>query len=120
MDALASTLAVDVELPSPLFGRMVFRGREDVVALLTAVYGMLSKPRWEPPIGGGSTRVAISEARIVGLRISDAMGFELDQDGLILRVRPHLRPLLATSLFALTVGPRVARRPGIVLRALRG
>jgi hypothetical protein len=38
---------------------------------------------------------------------------------LIVRVRPHLRPLPATIVFFLMVGPRIAPRPGILLRALR-
>ncbi|HXR28226.1 MAG TPA: nuclear transport factor 2 family protein [Solirubrobacteraceae bacterium] len=120
MDGLASTLAADVQLPSPLFGRMTFKGRADVHALLTIVYGILRDVRWEEPIGEGRARVAVTHASIAGLRIGDAMVFELDQDGLIRSIRPHLRPLLATSVFALMVGPRAARRPGLVLRALRG
>ena len=53
------------------------------------------------------------------MRIDDAMVFELDEQGKIRRVRPHLRPLAATVVFALVVGPRVATRPAMVLRALR-
>jgi hypothetical protein len=44
---------------------------------------------------------------------------QLDGDGLIREIRPHLRPWLALTLFALTLGPRVARRPGVLVRALR-
>jgi SnoaL-like domain len=119
MAGLASTLAPGVELPSPLIGRAVFKGRDDVLALLASVYGMLREVRWEQPIGDASRQVAIAEARVAGLRIGDAMGFELDGDGLISRVRPHLRPLLASTVFFLMIGPRVARRPAILLRALR-
>jgi hypothetical protein len=120
MDALSSTLAADVELPSPLFGRMVFKGRDDVTAVLSAVYGLLEGVRWDEPIGDGAHRVVVSHAKVGPLRIGDAMLFELDEQGLIRRIRPHLRPWLATSLFALLVGPKVARRPGIVWRALTG
>src|SRR5205823_8640568 len=41
IDALMDTLAPDAELISPLSGRMVFRGHDDIRALLTAVYGSL-------------------------------------------------------------------------------
>jgi hypothetical protein len=41
MTELAATLAPDVELASPVSGRMVFRGRDDVAFLLSRVYGML-------------------------------------------------------------------------------
>jgi hypothetical protein len=119
MTALAATLAPDVELPSPLFRSMTFKGRDDVVALLGAVYATLSKTSWEPAVGEGRVWFAIAEARVGGVRISDAMGFELDEQGLIRRIRPHLRSLLAILIFAVLVPPRLASRPGIVLRALR-
>jgi hypothetical protein len=119
MEALAATFADDVELPSPLSGHLVFRGREDVRFLLGCVYDTISDVRWQQPIGGGSTRLAVAEARVGGLRVDDAMLFELDDSGLIGRIKPHLRPWLATTVFALLVGPKVARRPGVMLRALR-
>lgn len=117
--ALAATLAPDVELPSPVIGRARFRGREDVTALLAAVYGMLHDIRWDPPIGDGAQRLAIAEARVGPMRIDDAMVFELDADARIARIRPHLRPLLAMILFFLMMGPRIVRTPGVLVRALR-
>jgi hypothetical protein len=50
--------------------------------------------------------------------MTDAMVFELGPDGPIRRISPHLRPWLALTLFALILGPRVARRPGMICRAL--
>lgn len=41
IDALMETLTDDVELISPLAARGVFRGREDMRRLLTAIYGSL-------------------------------------------------------------------------------
>jgi SnoaL-like domain len=119
MEALAATLASDVELPSPLFATFKFRGREDVKAVLSAVYGLLGEVTWEEPFGSGPMRVAIAHAKFVGLGIDDAMLFELDAEDRIRRIRPHLRPLFATIVFALLLGPRVAVRPSVVLRALR-
>jgi hypothetical protein len=48
------------------------------------------------------------------------MVLELDDAGLIVRIRPHLRPWLAITLFALLLGPKIARHPGVLRRALRG
>ena len=45
---------------------------------------------------------------------------ELNDAGLIVRIRPHLRPWLAITLFALVLGPKIARHPGVLRRALRG
>ncbi|WP_210085593.1 nuclear transport factor 2 family protein [Mycobacterium sp. OAE908] len=119
IDQMVSALAPDVELASPLFGCMVFRGRDDLRVLLGAVYGGLSNLVWREVIGEGTTRVAVSDARIAGVTITDAMVLELDDAGLIVRIRPHLKPWLAITLFALLLGPKIARHPGVLRRALR-
>jgi hypothetical protein len=46
IDSLITLLEPDAELISPLSGRMVFRGVNDLRVLLTAVYGSLSGWRW--------------------------------------------------------------------------
>jgi hypothetical protein len=115
-----ATLAPDVEVVSPISGRMVFRGRDDVRFLLSAVYGTLRGLRWTKTVGNGESYVAVGEARILGVGMTDAMVFEVGADGQIRRIGPHLRPWLALTLFALVLGPKVARRPGVVWRALRG
>jgi SnoaL-like domain len=119
VERMVGALAADAELVSPLSGRMVFRGRDDLRVLLDAVYGRLSNLIWREVIGDGSTRVAVSDARIAGVTITDAMVLELDDAGLIVRIRPHLRPWLAITLFALLLGPKIARHPGVLRRALR-
>ena len=119
VDRIVSTLAPDAELLSPLSGRMVFRGRDDLRVLLGAVYGGLSGLTWREIIGAGTTRVAVSDGRIAGVTITDAMVLELDDVGLIVRIRPHLRPWLAITLFALSLGPKIALHPGVLRRALR-
>ena len=119
VDGIVSTLAPNAELRSPLFARMVFRGRDDLRVLLGAVYGGLSNLVWREVIGEGTTRVAVSDARIAGVTITDAMVLELDGAGLIVGLRPHLRPWLAITLFALLLGPKMARHPGVLSRALR-
>jgi hypothetical protein len=119
LDALMETIAPDAELVSPLSGRMVFRGRDDLRVLLGAVYSTLRDLRWGEEIGDRQARVVIGDCRVGPLRMSDAMAFELAEDGRICRIRPHLRPWLATTLFALLLGPQIARNPGLVRRALQ-
>ncbi len=114
------TLAPDVEVVSPISGRMVFRGHDDVRILFAAVYGTLRGLRWTREIGEGEHRVVVGETRIGPVRMTDAMVFELAPDGQIRKVSPHLRPWLALTLFAAVLGPKVARRPGVVWRALKG
>ena len=120
IDALVATLAPDVELVSPLSGRLVFRGRDDMRVLLRAVYGTVRELRWGDELGGGSTSFLRGTMRVGPFKLDDAMLFETGPDGLIRRIRPHLRPWLATTFFALLLGPKVARHPGVLLRAVRG
>jgi hypothetical protein len=120
VDGFMAALSPDVEVVSPISGRMVFRGHDDVRILLGAVYGTLSGLRWTRRVGDGESQVAVGEARIGGIGMTDAMVFDLAPDGRIRRIGPHLRPWLALTLFALVLGPKVARHPGIVRRALAG
>ncbi len=119
VDGMLATLAPDGTLVSPLSGHMTFRGRDDLRVLLGAVYGSMQGLRWSTPVGDHATRVVLGQGRVGGMRLGDAMVFELDDDGLIRTVRPHLRPWLATTVFALLLGPKVARHPGVIWRALR-
>ena len=119
IDGIMSVMAPDVEVVSPISGRMVFRGQDDVRLLFAAVYGTLKGLRWRDEIGEGSQRVLVGDTKIGPIGMTDAMVFDLAEDGRIERVRPHLRPWLALTLFALVLGPKVGRRPGVVLRALR-
>jgi hypothetical protein len=118
VDGFMATMTPDVEIVSPISGRMVFRGHDDVRILLSAVYGTLSDLRWTRSVGEGESRVAVGEARILGVGMTDAMVFDLAPDGQIQRIGPHLRPWLALTLFAVVLGPKVARHPAVVRRAL--
>jgi hypothetical protein len=119
IDGLIATLAPDAELVSPLSGRLVFRGREDLRILLGAVYGCIEDLRWREEVGEGSLRVVMGDGLIGPLRVADAMVCELDEHGQIRRIRPYLRPWLALTLFALVLGPKIAGHPGVLLRAAR-
>jgi hypothetical protein len=116
---LMEATATDVEVVSPISGRMVFKGQKDVEFLLRAVYGSLRGLQWKQEIGDGEHRVLYGEARLLGVRMTDAMVFDLGPDRRIRRISPHLRPWLALTLFAMVLGPKVGIKPGIVWRALR-
>jgi hypothetical protein len=115
---LIETLAPDAELISPLTGHMTFRGHDDLRVLLGAVYGSLTGLRWKEEIGNGSLRVVTGDCRVAGLRLADAMVLELRADGKIVRIRPHLRPWLSTTVFAVLLGARLLARPAVLRRAL--
>jgi len=119
IDALIATLSPDAELISPLSGRLVFRGHDDLRVLLTAVYGAMKSLRWREEVGGGSTRVVMGDGTIGPFKLADAMVCELDADGLIRRIRPYLRPWLALTFLALKLTPKMSRNPGVIMRAAR-
>ena len=119
IDAIMDTLASEIEVVSPISGRMVFRGPDDVRVLLSAVYGGLTDLHWDSAVGDGSTRVVVGEALVGPVTLGDAMVFELSEDGRIRRIRPHIRPWLALTLLAMKLGPRLGRHPGVLWRALR-
>ncbi|HME03106.1 MAG TPA: nuclear transport factor 2 family protein, partial [Solirubrobacteraceae bacterium] len=97
LDRLVATLAPDAELVSPLLARGVIRGEKDLRLLFAAVYGSLSELRWTEEIMDGDRGFMIAEARVGPFGIGDAMVFELGPDGRIQRIRPHLRPWLAST-----------------------
>ena len=119
LDRFLDTLAPDAELVSPLLARGVVRGKQDLRLLFAAIFGSMSQLRWTEEIMDGDRGFMLAQARVGPFRIDNALMFELDPDGRIQRLRPHLRPWLASTWFALTFGARVARHPGIVRRAVR-
>lgn len=119
LDRFLDTLAPNAELVSPLLAHGVIRGKKDLRLLFVAVYGSLSEVRWTEEIMDGDRGFMLAKARLGPFRIDDAMVFELAPDGRIQRLRPHLRPWLASTWFALTVGVKVARHPGVLWRAVR-
>lgn len=119
IDALRETLAPDAELISPLVANGVIRGHKDLRVLLHAVYTTVHELRWSERIGDCPRVVMIGRAKIGPFRIGDAAVIELAEDGSIRRIRPHLRPWLATTFFALRVLPKLAKHPKLIRRSWR-
>jgi hypothetical protein len=119
VDALMETLAPDAELISPLVASAVIRGHKDLRVLMEAVYTTIRDLRWSERLGDDHRVVMIGEAMVGPFRIGDAAVIELAEDGSIRRIRPHLRPWLATTFFALRVLFKVAGHPGLLRRSWR-
>ncbi len=117
LEGILATLAPDAELISPLSANAIIRGREDLRALLGAIYSSLEGLHWGALAANDSLVTVVGSARIAGLRIDDAMVFELGPDGNIVRIRPHLRPWLATTVLALVLMRKLAPHFGVMLRA---
>jgi hypothetical protein len=119
IDTLVELLEPDAELISPLSGRLVFRGVDDLRILLSAVYGSLRGWRWQEQVANDRLWVLVGEGKVGPFRLEDAMILEFSSEGRIRRIRPYLRPWLGLTGFAVLVAPRLARHPGVILRALR-
>lgn len=119
IDALAETLTEDAELVSPVSAKMVFRGSAELRVLLGVVYSSLRGLKWHEQIYDGSRAVVLGESRVGCVRRHDITLFEMAPDGRIQRIRPYIRPLLALTVDALVVGPRLIPHAPVVWRALR-
>jgi hypothetical protein len=113
------TLAPDAELVSPLVHGGVIRDDKDLRVLFKAVHTTIHDLTWIERVGDDQTVVIVGEAKVGPFRIGDAAVIDLADDGSIRRIRPHLRPWLATTFFALRVLAKVARSPGMVRRSWR-
>lgn len=119
LDRLVDTLAADVEFVSPLVARGVVRGKHDLRLLLGELLVGLSQVRWTGQIVDGDRGVLLAKGRMGPFGIDNAMVVELDRDGRIQRLSPHLRPYLATTWFGFAMSRRLARHPGLLWRAGR-
>jgi hypothetical protein len=115
---MLACLSPHAQLVSPLFARMVFRGHADMAVILGAAFSSLRGLRWRQHLTDGQTALAISEARVWGLALTDAMVLEMGDDGRIAEIRPHLRPLLPITVFAVALGVKLLTHPAVILRAL--
>ena len=119
VEGVVGALAPHAELVSPISGRLVFRGTDDLRTLFTGLFATVTRISWDQQVGDGPLHVLVGAAAVGPFQLTDAMVLELDGDGRIRRLRPHLRPWLGLTVLALTLGPRVGRHPGVAQRALR-
>src|SRR4051812_45061066 len=119
-DLAATAFADDGRLRSPVFGSFVIRGRDDIRTLLGVVYSVARQTEFTRRMRNGNTGMLTARGRVGGVRLEEAFVFDLDENGLIKVVTVHMRPLFGLAWFAFLVGPRMARHPGVLLRAMRG
>ncbi|MBH0781558.1 nuclear transport factor 2 family protein [Nocardia bovistercoris] len=119
VNAVMDTLASDAELISPLAGRSAFRGHDDLRALFSALLPALSGSTWRHRVREANTAVVVADARVLGVRVGDAMLIECGRDGRIQRLTPHVRPWLGLTSLAVALGPKLLRHPALICRAFR-
>jgi hypothetical protein len=118
IDMIMESLSRDVEVASPIVGRMLFRGQRDVRILFSAVYSLATDLEWHRELVAEQTHVLVGELNVGPFRLSDAMVLDVDDDGHICRVTPHLRPWLGLTVFAICLGTRLIMTPSVLWRAI--
>jgi hypothetical protein len=120
VDLLLSAYAPDGALHSPIVGRFVFRGADDLRRLMTEVYRVAQQSTFTRRALDGDVGMLTGTSRVWGFRIEEAFAFDLDERGRIRTATVHIRPLLGLMVFAVALGLRMTRHPGLLWRAWRG
>jgi len=118
IEKIMESLSADVEVDSPIVGLLLFRGQRDVRILFSAVYSLATDLEWSRELVDERTHVLVGEMHVGPFRLCDAMVLDLDEDGRICRVTPHLRPWLGLTVFAICLGARLITKPGVLWRAI--
>jgi hypothetical protein len=120
VELVVSAYSPDGVLRSPIAGRFVFSGEDDLTTLMSEVYAVVKDTRFLARAVDGRTAMLNASSRVLGLRIEEAFVFELDADGRIESATVHIRPWLGLTVFAVVLGARMARHPGVIWRAALG
>ncbi len=119
--AARAVLAEDAVLVSPLTSQFRFEGADEVEALLTDVFRVMTGIHYDDRFDDGDRVALFASATIAGRQMSEAQRLRLDADGRIREVTLFMRPIPAMTALLRALGPLTARRQGkpgleIVLR----
>jgi hypothetical protein len=124
VDAMVACMRPDVVLRSPITNRFTFSGHEQLRALLTDVYAVVSDVVYLADAGDERTRLLTAEGRVGRQPFTEALLVTLDDEGLIARMELFLRPMPGLTAMAAALGPRVAARRSrpraLLVRAMIG
>jgi hypothetical protein len=112
LDAAVEAFAPDAVLRSPLTGRLVFRGRDQIRTVTGIVLEAFEDLRYTGEVNDGSTAFLLSRAHIEGQEIEIADHVVLDEDGRISELTVFCRPLPAAAVALRVLGTALARRRG--------
>jgi SnoaL-like domain len=122
VDPLAALLADDVVFHTPDIEDPGFQGRDSVATVLAMVADAITEVEDTHEVGDESTRILVSNGRVLGKPIKAVTLLGLDDDGKIHEIWVMVRPLTGVVAIVEAIGPLLAerRRPGLgaVVRAL--
>jgi SnoaL-like domain len=118
VDAVVAAFAPDAVFRSPVTGRLVFQGHEQIGALTAVVLDVFDDFRYTGEIRDGDTAVLLAKARIGGEDIEMVDSLRLDPEGKIRELTVFFRPLPASAVALRMIGTGLARRKGRVQSVL--
>jgi hypothetical protein len=110
--AALRALSSDVELISPITGRFVFRGADEIANLLDCVFEVVSDYRYRDDIRQGDRAFLSATTVVRGVDVEEFQRIELNPSGQLRRITLAMRPLTALTAFARALGPAIARGQG--------
>jgi ketosteroid isomerase-like protein len=119
-DAVASLLAPNVVLNSPIVGVARFEGRQAVADLMAAVIETFDDLRYTEELGEDDLQMLAFRARVRGRDIEVVDLLRVDGEGLITEFTVLIRPMAGLAAVAAALAPHIARGPvqALLLRAL--
>jgi hypothetical protein len=113
-DAVDELLAPDVIFHSPMTDRILFEGKEEVVALHRDIFAVLDDIETTEPLALGDTLSSFSfRARVRGVELEASNLVRFNERGQIVEFTVFIRPLPGLATLFATLPPRVsARRRG--------
>jgi hypothetical protein len=120
-DAIAELLAPDVVFHSPMTERVVFEGRDEVVALHRDIFAVVEGIETTEPLMLGDAGAFSFRARVREVELEAMNLVRLNDTGQIVELTVFIRPLPALATLFSALPPRVsARRRGPLMGALVG
>ena len=112
LNEVVAAFAADAVFRSPLTGRLVFRGRDQIGAVTKVVLDAFEDFRYTGELRDGDRAVLLARARIGGEDIEMVDSLRLDPEGKIREMTVFFRPLPASAVALRVIGAGLARRKG--------
>ena len=108
--AVADAFAAEAEFHSPLTGKLIFKGREQIAALAGIVLDEFENFRYTDEIMGDEDGFLVGRAKVDGLEIEFVDHLRFGGDGRIAEITVFFRPLPAAAAALRRIGARLGRR----------
>ena len=120
-EGMAEVLAPDVVLNSPITESFHFNGRDDVLAILKLVRGVLERPpEYQHVFGSGEMWTQVNRTSVRGREVQANVLLRFGDEGRIREMTIFFRPLPGLATLAAALAGPVARRRGRALAVVLG